>query len=165
MRGGPLIVLATLLIGASSARAQRVTLTITGGATSTFPNPTVTNYVNGYVDNPTTIAFSLTMDNFGGNPKTATSTVEICAVNANLTNGKTLADLTWRPSDLSKPYTAILQGCTGAVNATRTVTAQQLQKSGTYAGGVLLRMNLNWASDNAASYGTPIQFRVTVVQP
>src|SRR4051812_27009523 len=116
MRRVPLIVGAALLVGAS-AHAQRVTLAITGGAASTFPNPTVADYVNGYVDNPTTVAFSLTLNNWGGTPITATSTVEICAVNANLTNGKALTGLTWRPSDLSKPYTAILQGCTGAVNA------------------------------------------------
>lgn len=166
MRGGvPLMALvAPLLLGASSAHAQKVTLAITAGAASTFPNPTVADYVNGYVDN-NAVTFSLTMNNFGGNPKTATSTVEICAANANLSNGKLLTDLTWRPSDLSKPYTAMLQGCTGAVNATRTVTVQQLMKSNTYAGGVLLRMGLNWATDNAASYGTPILFRVTIVQP
>jgi hypothetical protein len=161
----PLLAVAMLVAGASSLAAQRVTLTIltTGAA---FPNPTVANYVAGYVDNPTPVTFRLRTNNWAGGSATATATVEICAVNANLTNGKALSDLKWRPTDLSKPYASILQGCTGAINPARTVVVQQMGKNVTWSNGsVIFEMVLTWATDTGASYSNPIQFRVSVVTP
>lgn len=161
----PLLAVTMLLVAAASVAAQRTTLAITGGNAVNFPNPTVTHYVNGFVDNPVPVTFSLTTNNQGGAGATVTATVEICAVNATLGVGKPVGDLKWRPSDLSKPYAAILQGCAGAVNPARTVVVHQMPRNTVWSLGVLLEMDLHWAQDVQASYTTPIQFKVSVVAP
>jgi hypothetical protein len=57
-----------LVLCAQAADAQPVTLTINSGGTSTFPNPTVTDFANLFVDNPTPIAFTVAVGNITGPP-------------------------------------------------------------------------------------------------
>ncbi len=149
-------------VARSTVAAQTSTLTITSGSTTTFAQPALTDYVNGYIDGPT-IGYEIATTGGGAN-KTHTLTVEICATTANLGSGKALSKLMWQPSDASKPWQSITQGCTGAVQAARTVTAQSLGRGDTYSSGVKLRMMLDW-TDTAASYGTTIAMTVNVTTP
>jgi hypothetical protein len=158
-----LVVCGLALAGVRSpARAQTTTLTITSGQNTTFVQPTLADYVTGYIDGGT-INFTVTL---AGGPasKTHTTTVEICATTANLGSGKALSKLMWQPSDASKPWQSITQGCTGAVQAARTVTTAVLGKGGSFSLGVKLRMILDW-TDTAASYGTTLAMTVDVTTP
>jgi len=153
---------ACALLVTPALRAQTTTLAITGGSTATFSNPTIADYVTGYIDGPT-ISFTVTL-NGGQNGVTRTTTVEVCASATSLGNGKALSNLLWQPSDASKPWQAITTGCAGAVNAARVVGTQSLAKGASWSGGVRFRMLLNW-TDTAASYGTPIEMTVNVSTP
>jgi hypothetical protein len=155
-----------LVLCAKTGDAQTVTLTINSGGTGTFPNPTVTDFANQFVDNATPIAFTVAVGNITGPPPhTVTATVEICAVNATLGGGKALSDLKWRPGDLSKPYASMLQGCVAPINASRVVFSQQMAKNTSATGSAILEMVLNWATDTQTNYGTPVTLQLTVVKP
>src|SRR5262249_20899090 len=147
----------------STAFAQTTTLAITSGSTTTFAQPALTDYVNGYIDGPT-INFTVSLN--GGPPSqpTHTVTVEICATTVDLGNGKALSKLLWEPSDLSLPFQQITQGCGGAVQATRTVVTRTMAKNSSFSLGVKLRMMLDW-TDTASSYGTTIAMTVNVSTP
>jgi hypothetical protein len=149
------------LLVAPAVRAQTTTLAITSGSTATFSNPTIADYVAGYIDGPT-VNFTVTLN--GGPAGTRTTTVEVCASSTSLGSGKALSNLLWQPSDGSKPWQAITTGCAGAVNAARVVGSQVLSKGTSWSGGVRFRMLLNW-TDTAASYGTPIEMTVAVSTP
>ena len=154
---------ALLVIGFAAARALGAqtavtTLTITGGSTATFANPTQADYVAGYIDGPT-ITFTVSTANGGSQPRT--TTVEICAGTATLGSGKAISKLLWQPTDNSLPYQSIVTGCTGAVDPARTVGTQTIARGSSWSGGVRLRMMLDWA-DSAPSYGTTIQMAVSV---
>jgi hypothetical protein len=150
------------LLAASAAHAQTTTLAVTSGSTATFSNPTVADYITGYIDGPT-VNFTVTL-NGGPSGTTHTTTVEVCASSATLGSGKALSNLLWEPTDGSKGWQAIITGCSGAVNATRVVGAQSLSKGASWSGGVRFRMLLSW-NDTAASYGTPIEMTVNVSTP
>ena len=150
------------LLVASAVRAQTTTLAITSGSTATFSNPTLADYVAGYIDGPT-VNFTVSLN--GGASNTGhTTTVEVCATSTSLGSGKALSNLLWQPSDASKPWQAITTGCTGAVNAARVVGSQSLTKGTSWSGGVRFRMLLNW-TDTAPSYGTAIEMTVAVSTP
>ena len=156
-----ILVCGLVVAGARASVAQTTTLTITSGSTTTFVQPTLADYVNGFIDGPT---INFTVAVAGGPNKTHTTTVEICSTGANLGNGKALSKLMWEPSDASKPWASITQGCTGAVQAVRTVAAMSLGKGGSFSSGVKLRMMLDW-TDTGASYGTTIAMTVNVSTP
>jgi hypothetical protein len=53
-------------------------------------------------------------------------------------------------------------GCSAAgIVSTRVVGAQAIARGNSWSGGVRLRLMLDW-TDAAASYGTPIEFALTV---
>jgi hypothetical protein len=154
---------ALLVIGFVAARALGAqtavtTLAITGGSTATFANPTLADYVAGYIDGPT-ITFTVSTANGGNQPRA--TTVEICAGTATLGSGKAISKLLWQPADNSLPYQSIVTGCTGAVDPARTVGTQTIARGSSWSGGVRLRMMLDW-TDSAPSYGTTIQMAVSV---
>lgn len=144
--------------GGARAQTALTTLTVTGGSTATFANPTLADYVAGYIDGPT-ITFTVSTVNGGSQPRT--TTVEICASTATLGSGKAISKLMWQPTDASLPYQSIVTGCSGAVDPARTVGSQALSRGGSWSGGVRLRMVLDW-TDTAPSYGTTIQMAVSV---
>jgi hypothetical protein len=141
-----------------SAQTALTTLTITGGSTATFANPTLADYVAGYIDGPT-VTFTVSTVNGGAQPRT--TTVEICATAATLGSGKAISKLLWQPTDNSLPYQSIVTGCTGAINPVRVVGSQVLARGSSWSGGVRLRMVLDW-TDTAASYGTAIEMALSV---
>lgn len=156
------VIVASTVLGTASLRAQTTTLTITGGSTATFSQPTLADYSAGYIDGPT-ITFTVSLTGGGANA-THTTTVEICANSATLGSGKSLSSLMWQPSDGSKPWQSITSSCAGAVSASRTVGSQVLAKGSSWSGGVRLRMLLDWI-DTAPSYGTSIGMTVAVSTP
>jgi hypothetical protein len=156
-----LLVIALVLGFASSASAQTEvsTLTITGGSTVAFANPTLADYVTGYIDGPT---ISFTASTAGGGSQARTLTVEICATNATLGSGKAVSKLMWQPTDNSLPYQSMSTGCSApGIVSTRVVGAQAIARGNSWSGGVRLRLVLDW-TDTAASYGSPIEFALTV---
>jgi hypothetical protein len=149
----------TVHVSRASAQTEVSTLTVTGGSTATFSNPTLADYVTGYIDGPT-ITFTATT--VGGGSQARTLTVEICAANATLGSGKALAKLMWQPTDNSLPYQSMTTGCASAgIVSTRVVGAQAIARGSSWSGGVRLRMILDW-TDTASSYGTPIIMALTV---
>lgn len=149
-------------VAAGSLRAQTTTLTITGGSTTVFNQPTLADYVTGYIDGPT-VTFTVSLSG-GANGATHTTTVEICGSAATLGSGKPISKLMWQPSDASKPWQSMTSSCAGAVSASRTVGSQSLAKGGSWSGGVRLRMILDW-TDTAPSYGTNVAMTVAVSTP
>jgi hypothetical protein len=159
---GAAVIAMSSALGATSVAAQTTTLTITGGSTTTFNQPALSDYVAGYIDGPT-VTFTVSLAG-GAASTTHTTTVEICASSATLGSGKSISKLMWQPSDASKPWQSITSSCAGAVSASRTVGSQVLAKGGSWSGGVRLRMILDW-TDTAPSYGTNIGMTVAVSTP
>lgn len=158
---GAAILISSTLAGGALA-GQTTTLTITGGSTAAFNQPSLSDYVAGYIDGPTiTFLVSLTGGAAGA---THTTTVEICGGSGTLGSGKSLSKLMWQPSDGSKPWQSLTSSCAGAVKASRTVGSQSLASGGSWSGGVRLRMMLDW-TDTAPSYGTTIGMTVAVSTP
>jgi hypothetical protein len=156
---------ALLIIALSAARPERAaaqessTLAVTGGSTATFANPTLADYVAGFVDGPT---ITFTASTVGGGAQPRTLTVEICAASATLGSGKALSKLMWQPTDNSLPYQSITTGCAApGIVSTRVVGAQAITRGNSWSGGVRLRMILDW-TDTGASYGTAIVMALTV---
>jgi hypothetical protein len=142
----------------AAAQTASTTLTIGSGSTATFANPTLADYVNGYIDGPT---ITFTVATINGNSQPRTTTVEVCASSATLGSGKAISKLLWQPTDNSKPYQSIITGCTGAINTTRVVGSAVISRGGSWSGGVRLRMVLDW-TDTAPSYGSTIEMALTV---
>jgi hypothetical protein len=142
-----------------SAQTEVSTLTVTGGSTIAFANPTFADYVAGYIDGPT---ITFTASTVGGGSQPRMLSVEICASNATLGSGKAVSKLMWQPTDNSLPYQSMSTGCSapGIVSA-RVVGAQAISRGNSWSGGVRLRLMLDW-TDAAASYGSPIELALTV---
>lgn len=143
------------------AQLQVTTLTITGGSTSTFAQPSLADYVAGYIDGPT-ISFTVLLVN-GPTGKTHTTTVEICATSATLGSGKPISNLMWQASG-SSTWNTMTSSCAGAVDPVRTVATQALGQNGTFSSSVKLRMVLDW-NDTAAAYGATVAMTVNVSTP
>lgn len=155
-------IIVSSIVGVGSLRAQTTTLTVTGGSATVFNQPTLADYLTGYIDGPT-ITFTVSLTG-GSASSTHTTTVEICGSSATLGSGKAISKLMWQPSDASKPWQSMTSSCLGAVSASRTVGSQSLAKGGSWSGGVRLRMILDW-TDTAPSYGTNVVMTVAVSTP
>ena len=135
-------ILLALVLCASPVAAQKTTLTLTN-ATVTFPAPTATDYINGYVDAATGVTFNLSLTAGG----TRTTTVLVRATSASLGGGKVLGDLRWRRSDLA---------IWNAITATDVQVEQRVMtKNGPndpWGNTIFFRMLLNWTTDAPATY-------------
>jgi hypothetical protein len=143
------------------AQVQSTTLTVTGGSSLTFAQPTLADYIAGFIDGPT-VTFTVSRTN--GPNKTSTTTVEICATSATLGSGKPISKLMWQPSDASKPWQSMTSSCAGAADPTRTVAQAVMAKGDSFSSGVKLRMILDW-TDTAVSYGATLAMTVDVQTP
>jgi hypothetical protein len=141
---------------ASPAIAQKTDLTLAGG-TITFPAPTATDYVNGFVNSTTGVTYTLAATNGNGSH---TTTVLIRATSANLGNGKLLGDLQWRRSDLSAWNT---------IGATNTQVEQKIMIRGTlndpWSNTIFFRMLLDWTKDAPALYTANYQVTLSQTVP
>src|SRR5689334_5763888 len=91
-------IIALVLIGAPlAAQNPKTDLTLSGG-TVTFPAPTATDYINGYVYSTSGVTYTVDATN---GLTSHTATILIRATSASLGNGKLLTDLEWRRSDLA----------------------------------------------------------------
>jgi hypothetical protein len=96
----------------------------------------------------------------GPNPNVPrTATISIRASTATLGGTKPVGDLQWRRNDL------------GTWNSMTTTDATVQSQSGfsggtsTISNSIWLRVNLNWASDPAATYSTTITITLSVTSP
>lgn len=127
---------------ASPLAAQKTNLTLSGG-TITFPAPTATDYINGYVNSTTGVIFTVNSQN----GTTRTTTISIRTTSANLGGGKAIADLLWRRSDLAT-WTSI--SSTNAQVEQRKVVNNGLNDP--WSNTIFFRMSLDWATDAPATY-------------
>ena len=165
------IVLFVTMGAAASVGAQPnpSTLTITGGASSTFPNPAPSDFGAPYFYNPTPLTFSVTLHRVGasGVGIQRVITVELCATAATLGNGKPLTDLEFSPTG-GASYRVIISNCGGGISAQRVIVTQTLTTdasgNASMSSGAVFRMHLN-IGDAGPTYGTPLQMILTVAKP
>jgi hypothetical protein len=135
--------LLVLLCFASPVAAQSTTLALTGNVI-TFPAPTATDYVNGFVYS-SGVLFTVNATSSSGQANM--TTVAIKSTSANLGNGKVLADLQWRRSDLATWNTITLAN----VNVeTRSQTFNGANDP--WSNTIFFRMKLTWTTDAPAAY-------------
>ncbi|HEV7593762.1 MAG TPA: hypothetical protein VGO33_02110 [Gemmatimonadaceae bacterium] len=135
--------LLALLCFASPAAAQSTTLALSGNII-TFPAPTATDYVNGFVYSSGVL---FTVDATSNSGQANMTTVAIKSTSANLGNGKVLADLQWRRSDLATWNTITL--------ANVNVEARSQTFNGAndpWSNTIFFRMKLTWTTDAPATY-------------
>jgi hypothetical protein len=145
-----------LVTVAAPATAQKTDLGLSGG-TITFPAPTATDYINGFVNSTSGVTY--TLDATNGN-QSHTTTVLIRTTSANLGSGKSLGDLQWRRSDLS------------AWNSIATTDAQVEQKimirstlNDPWSNTIFFRMVLDWTKDAPATYSANYQITLSQTVP
>lgn len=135
--------LLALVCFASPLAAQSTTLAL-GGNIITFPAPTATDYVNGFVYSSGVL---FTVDATSSSGQANVTTIAIKSTSANLGNGKVLADLQWRRSDLATWNTITLAN----VNVeTRSQTFNGANDP--WSNTIFFRMKLTWTTDAPAIY-------------
>jgi hypothetical protein len=148
-------ILAALVLVASPLRAQKTSLTVTGG-TITFPAPTAADYIAGFVNSTTGATF--TVNSLSG--VTRTTTVSIRSTSPNLGNGKLIGDLQWRRSDLATWSSITL---TDSQVEQRIVINKGLNDP--WSNTVFFRMVLNWTSDAPTTYTANYQITLSQTVP
>jgi hypothetical protein len=144
-----------LVLFAFPLAAQKTSLTLASGAV-TFPSPTAADYINGYVDAPTGMTF--TVSSLNGLQRT--TTISIRSLSANLGGGKAIADLEWRRSDLATWNSITL---TDAQVEQRTVINKVLNDP--WSNTIFFRMLLNWTTDPPATYSGTYQITLSQTVP
>jgi len=134
--------LLALALFAAPLAAQKTSLTLSGG-TITFPAPTATDYINGYVNSTTGVTFTLN----SLNGVSRTTTVSIRSSSPDLGNGKVITDLLWRRSDLVTWNSISL---TDAQVEQRVMVNKGANDPWTNT--IFFRMALNWTTDAPATY-------------
>jgi hypothetical protein len=143
-----------LVCFASPAAAQTTTLAL-GGNTITFPAPTATDYVNGYVYSATGVLFTVDATSDAG--QAMTTTVAIKSTSANLGNAKVLADLQWRRSDLAT-WNSITLANVNVESRSQTFNGANDPWSNT----IFFRMKLAWTKDAPAVYAANYTITLSV---
>ncbi|MGI8400390.1 MAG: hypothetical protein ACR2NS_02140 [Gemmatimonadaceae bacterium] len=141
-----------MALAASPLAAQKTILTLTGG-TITFPAPTATDYINGFINSATGVAFTVSSQN----GITRTTTISIRTTSPDLGSGKAIADLEWRRSDLAIWNSISL---TDAQVEQKIVINKVLNDPWTNT--IFFRMNLNWTTDAPATYSA--SYTITLSQ-
>jgi len=144
-----------LVLVASPLAAQKTILTLTGG-TITFPAPTAADYIAGFVNSTTGVTY--TVDAQTGTSRT--TTVSIRSTSADLGNGKVIADLEWRRSDLATWNSVTL---TDAQVEQKVVIRGALNDP--WSNTIFFRMVLNWTSDAPATYSANYQITLSQTVP
>lgn len=148
-------IIAALALAAFPLAAQNPMTTLTlAGATITFPAPTATDYVAGWVYSATGVTFTVNAT-FGN--QSHTTTVRIRSLSANLGGGKLIGDLQWRRADLPT-WTSI--------TTTNAQVEQRIQvRNGLndpWGNTIFFRMLLNWTTDPPATHSA--NYRITLAQ-
>ena len=145
-------ILLALVLFAAPLEAQRTILTLTGG-TITFPAPTGSDYIAGYVNSATGVTFTVSAQT----GTSRTTTISIRSTSANLGGGKVIGDLEWRRSDLVTWNTITL---TDAQIEQRIVVRGVTNDP--WNNTIFFRMILNWATDAPATYSA--NYTITLSQ-
>ena len=145
-----------LLASPLTAQNPKTDLTLVGG-TITFNAPTAADFVNGFVDSPTGVTF--TVDATTGN-QSHTTTILIRSTSANLGNGKVIGNLQWRRSDL---------GTWNSITLTDAQVEQRVQvRTGLndpWSNTIFFRMLLSWTTDGPATYSANYQITLSQTVP
>jgi hypothetical protein len=144
-----------LVLSGSPLAAQKTTLTL-ASATVSFPAPTATDFINGFVDAPTGMTFTLN----SVNGAQRTTTVSIRSISANLGSGKVIGDLQWRRSDLATWNSITL---TDAQVEQRIVVNKALNDP--WSNTIFFRMVLDWTTDAPATYSGTYQITLSQTVP
>ncbi|HMH26132.1 MAG TPA: hypothetical protein VK542_06035 [Gemmatimonadaceae bacterium] len=144
-----------LVLFAFPLAAQKTSLTLASAAV-TFPAPTASDYINGFVDAPTGMTF--TINSTQGLSRT--TTVSIRSISANLGGGKVIADLQWRRSDLATWNSITL---TDAQIEQRIAISKGLNDP--WSNTIFFRMVLNWTTDAPATYSGTYQITLSQTVP
>ena len=144
-----------LALFASPLAAQKTSLALTNG-TVTFPAPTATDYINGFVDAATGVTF--TINSLNGVPRT--TTVSIRSTSASLGGGKLIGDLQWRRSDLATWNSVAL---TDAQLEQQIVVNKGLNDP--WSNTIFFRMILNWTTDAPGTYSANYQITLSQTVP
>jgi hypothetical protein len=144
-----------LVLLASPLAAQKTSLTL-ASATVTFPAPTATDFINGFVDAPTGMTFTINSTNGAQR----TTTVSVRSISANLGGGKVIADLQWRRSDLATWNSITL---TDAQVEQRIVVNKGLNDP--WSNTIFFRMLLHWTTDAPATYSGTYQVTLSQTVP
>lgn len=150
-------IIALMLVAAPlSAQNPKTQLTLGGGAV-TFSAPSATDYINGYVDAASGVTYTINATN---GSVSHTTTILIRATSANLGNGKALADLEWRRSDLAAWNT---------ISATNTQVEQKIVVlnvlNDPWTNTIFFRMKLSWTTDAPATYSANYQITLSQTVP
>jgi hypothetical protein len=148
------IALSLALLASPLAAQTPITSLTLSGQTITFPAPTATDYINGFVNSATGVTFTINAT-FGS--QSHTTTVRIRSTSANLGNGKLLADLQWRRSDLAT-WNSI-------TTTDATVEARVVVRNGTndpWNNTIFFRMLLAWTDDTPGT--NTANYRITLSQ-
>jgi hypothetical protein len=151
-----LALLCGLVLFASPAAAQSTTLNLAGNII-TFPAPTAADYVAGFVNSATGVTF--TVDALSSSGQANTTTIAIKSTSANLGNGKVLADLQWRRSDLAT-WNSITLANVNVESRLQTFNGANDPWSNT----IFFRMKLAWTTDAPAAYTANYTITLTVTQ-
>jgi hypothetical protein len=144
-----------LVLFAFPLAAQKTNLALTSAAVS-FPAPTAADYINGFVDAPTGMTFTINSTNGAQR----TTTVSIRSISANLGGGKVIADLQWRRSDLATWNSITL---TDAQIEQRIVVNKGLNDP--WSNTIFFRMVLHWTTDAPATYSGTYQITLSQTVP
>jgi len=139
-----------------SAQNPKTQLTL-GGAAVTFPAPTATDYINGYVYSTTGVTYTVNGTN---GTQSHTTTISIRATSANLGGSKALGDLEWRRSDLAG-WSAITS--TDAQVEQKVMIRGQLNDP--WSNTIFFRMKLSWTADPPATYSANYQITLSQTVP
>ena len=158
LRGVSTSAVIALVLSAAPLTAQTPKTSLTlGGGTVTFPAPTATDYINGYVYSTSGVTYTINATN--GNAS-HTTTVLIHATSADLGNGKALTDLEWRRSDLATWNT---------IPTTNTQVEQKIMIKGVlndpWSNTIFFRMKLSWTADPPATYSANYQVTLSQTVP
>ena len=138
------------------AQNPKTQLTLGGGAI-TFPAPTATDYINGYVYSTSGVTYTVNATN---GAVSHTTTILIRATSPNLGNGKALADLEWRRSDLAGWNT---------ISQTDTQVDQKIVVlnllNDPWGNTVFFRMKLSWTTDAPVAYSANYQITLSQTVP
>lgn len=144
-----------LALVASPLAAQKTSLTVTGG-TITFPAPTATDYIAGFVN--ATSGATFTINSVNGIQRTTTVTIR--STSADLGNSKVIGDLQWRRSDLATWNSITL---TDAQVEQRIVINRALNDP--WSNTIFFRLVLNWTTDGPATYSANYQITLSQTVP
>jgi hypothetical protein len=145
-----------LIAAPLAAQNPKTDLTLSGGTIS-FPAPTATDYINGYVYSTSGVTYTVDATN---GTASHTTTVQIRATSANLGNGKLLSDLEWRRSDLATWNT---------ISSTNAQVEQKIMVlnllNDPWSNTIFFRMKLTWTTDAPGIYTANYQITLSQTVP